>query len=57
MRYRVGAALARELEPVASFVEIAEYLGTTKQNAYTFTVLALGKLAFALRDRLAEPPR
>lgn len=50
-RYRIGSALGKHLEPVASLDEVAAYLGTSKQNAYTFCALALGKLALQLHAR------
>lgn len=52
MRYRIGAELARQLDPVKTYEEIAQELGISKQNAYTMTVLALGKLAIGLKQRL-----
>ena len=52
--YRVGVELSKDLEGVATYDEIGRELGLTKQNAYTLTMVALGKLAIALLARGEE---
>ncbi len=55
-RYLFGVALSQHLEPVCTLEEIGAELGITKQNAYTESVLALGRLGWLLRERLGVPP-
>lgn len=49
-RYKLGVQLNKELEPLCTFDELAVELGVSRQNAYTETVLALGTLAWRLRQ-------
>ena len=51
-KYRLGVLLNKQMDPVCTLEEVAAELGITKQNAYTETVLALGALAWTLRNRL-----
>lgn len=57
-RYQLGVEMNRNLDPICTLDEIAAELGTTRQGAYTETVLALGALAWALRRRFQQdiPP-
>lgn len=57
-RYQLGVEMNRNLDPICTLDEIAAELGTTRQGAYTETVLALGTLAWALRRRFQQdiPP-
>ncbi len=50
-RYRLGVQLSKELDTYCTLEEIAVELGTTKQNAYTASVLALGTLAIGLQQK------
>lgn len=50
-RYRLGIEMSKHLEPVCSYEVIAAAIGTTKQNAYTEVMLALGSLAFGLQRK------
>jgi len=49
--YRLGVSLNREIEHACTLDCLGAELGITRQNAYTESVLALGKLAWALRSR------
>lgn len=48
-RVRLGVEASKHLDPNCSYEEIAAELGTTRQNAYTEVMLALGTLVFLLR--------
>jgi hypothetical protein len=51
---------AMDSRAIATYEEIAEELGTTKQNAYHETMIALGRLTFRLhlmQDVLARQRR
>jgi hypothetical protein len=47
-RYRIGVLLNKHLDPVCTLDELGAELGITRQNAYTESVLALGKFAVRL---------
>lgn len=51
-RYKLGVELSKELDTYCTLDEVAAEIGTTRQNAYTATVLALGTLAFRLQQHL-----
>lgn len=51
---RVGAAIARQLQPLHSWTDIAAELGTTREGAYHIGVVALGRLAFRLQAQFAQ---
>lgn len=51
-RHRLGVELSKHLDPVSTLEEVGQELGISKQNAYHESVLALGTLAWHLRDRL-----
>lgn len=54
-RYRLGSQLNLHMDHACTLDELAAELGVTKQNAHTEAVLALGSLAWQLRDRLKLP--
>lgn len=54
--YDLGRELNRILEPTGSLADIATELGISRQNAYTETVHALGKLAWLLCGDLKKLP-
>lgn len=56
-RYRIGAALAKHMDPLCTLDQLGAALGVTKQNAYTESVLALGSLACGLYVRMHFPRR
>ena len=49
--YRLGARVSKQLEKFCTLEEVAAELGITRQNAYTETVIALGKLVHALHRK------
>ena len=49
--YRLGARISKQLETFCTLEEVAAELGITRQNAYTETVIALGKLVYALHRK------
>lgn len=49
-RYRLGVEMNRHMDPICTLEELGAELGITRQNAYTETVLALGTLAWHLRE-------
>jgi hypothetical protein len=53
--YRIGCAMNARIDHYNTLQEIADELGITKQNAYTETVVALGKLVCELSRRLCLP--
>lgn len=53
-RYRLGAAMAKHLDPLCTLDELGQALGVTRQNAYTEACLALGTLAWKLRERFGS---
>lgn len=53
--YRLGVALAPQMEHKMTLQEVADELGITRQNAYTESVVALGKLVFLIRRRWRIP--
>lgn len=54
-KYRLGAKLAKHLDPLCTLEEVGAQLGISKQNAYTESVVALGKLAWKLRESFWVP--
>jgi len=50
--YRLGAEMNKFMEPVFTFEEIAAELGISKQRANYESIVALGTLAWRLRERL-----
>lgn len=55
--YALGVRFAKYLEPHTTFEDIGAALGVTKQNAYTETVVALGKLVHRIKSLAADPQR
>jgi hypothetical protein len=53
--YRIGAALAPQIEHNMTLQEVADELEITRQNAYTESVVALGKLVLLIRRRWRIP--
>lgn len=53
--YRLGVEANKHLEHDMTLRQIADDLGITPQNAYTETVVALGKLLCLIRLRLGLP--
>lgn len=53
--YKTGVLLNAHLDHDCTLQELGDALGVSKQNAYTESVLALGKLAWLLRERLQLP--
>lgn len=49
--YRLGSRVSKQLEKFCTLEEMAEELGITRQNAYTESVVTLGKLVHALHRR------
>ncbi len=49
---RIGVEFKSKLPAHKSFGEIGKALGITKQNAYTETIVALGKLIYRLREAI-----
>ena len=47
--YDIGVEVSKLLPARATFKEIGAELGITSQNAYTETVVALGKVCYGLR--------
>lgn len=54
--YKLGSAMNQHMDHCCTLQELGDALGVTKQNAYTESVLALGKLTWKLRERLRLPP-
>lgn len=52
--YDLGQRLAPSLEKVQGYDIIAKDLGVTKQRALYITMVALGKLARGLQQRMQE---
>ena len=53
-RYQLGAQVNQHMDKFCTLEELGAALGVTKQNAYTESVLALGKLAWSLRERVGS---
>lgn len=53
--YRLGAALSPQMEHNMTLDAVANELGITRQNAYTESVVALGKLVILIRRRWRIP--
>lgn len=51
-RYRMGIDMAKHLDGFCTFEQVAAEIGTTPQNAYTESMLALGAFCFGLRQKL-----
>jgi len=47
--HRLGEQVSKDLEPNCTYEEIGASMGTSKQKAYHETMVALGKLVYALR--------
>lgn len=54
-QYRLGSQVNQQMEHFCTLQELADELGITKQNAHTEAVMALGILAWRLRERLGLP--
>ncbi len=54
--YKLGVEMSKLLEPRCTLRELGDHLGITKQNAYTESVLALGKFVAVLKRRLVGGP-
>lgn len=52
--YRIGVEYQRRLHPRYTLEEVGSAFGLTKQNAYTATVLALGKLIYLVRRKVGH---
>jgi hypothetical protein len=50
--YWLGIQTSKELTPWFTYADIGRATGLTKQNAYHECMVALGKVAFALRGQL-----
>ena len=54
--YEIGVVAAKRLPAFHSYAEVGRELGITKQNAYTESVLALGKLLYRIARIIREVP-
>lgn len=54
--YALGVALNQHIDTECTLEELGLVLGVSKQNAYTASVLALGKLAWLLARRVGPAP-
>jgi hypothetical protein len=52
--HRLGETVSRQLEGHCSFREIGEAIGVTKQRAWHIGMVALGKVAWQLREQYRE---
>lgn len=52
--HRIGETVAPQLETHCSYREIGEQLGITKQRAWHIGMVALGKLAYQLREQYKD---
>lgn len=50
--FALGQRMAMQLEGVCTYAQIAKELGVTHQYAYKIAMVALGKLAYGLENRL-----
>lgn len=46
--YSIGVEFSKRLPAFCTYAEVAREFGITKQNAYTASVLALGKLVYGV---------
>lgn len=52
--HRLGETVSRELEGHCSFREIGAAIGISKQRAWHIGMVALGKVAYQLREQYKE---